>query len=399
VCTDQLTNDDVLSACPCGHIFHERCLSQWITQCRNAPVCPMCRAKASRKNIIKKLYFNAANTSILSQDEIGSELVAFGCGSNANRRLGVEGQKELKPVKCDFGQLVFVDANINTCLIDRDGKLKMNGVEETRLTKQIKAATTGLDRSRFAIDADGKLLTWGGNSAGQLGHGDTNLRDAPTVVEKLKDVKIKQLDVFGGTVACTTEENEAFVWGRCAAFGLGSKVTMPTKLDGRFCHINVGCQHALMLDESNEVYAIGENAYGELGVNDWTRRSTWTKVVGLDGQRVIKIQCGYLCSAILTDDGVYAMAHLGTLGSIRNKNTPTKIKLPNVADISLSASHILAKTTAGQVFAWGLNGAGKCGIGTSSHVDKPTRVQLPDDVTVVKVSAGCEHSIFTCKKK
>ena len=27
VCTDQLTNEDTLSACPCGHVFHEKCLS------------------------------------------------------------------------------------------------------------------------------------------------------------------------------------------------------------------------------------------------------------------------------------------------------------------------------------------------------------------------------------
>jgi hypothetical protein len=74
VCTDQLTNEDHISACPCGHTFHQNCLQQWITQCRNQPVCPFCRAKAPRKSVIQQLFFNAPNTSISSQDSPSSAL-------------------------------------------------------------------------------------------------------------------------------------------------------------------------------------------------------------------------------------------------------------------------------------------------------------------------------------
>ena len=269
----------------------------------------------------------------------------------------------------------------------------------------IKAATTGEDDSRYALDVDGRLWTWGGNCSGQLGHGDLKPRIEPTMIEALKGVKVNQLDVFGMIVACTTVENEAFVWGDCTPFGLGGRVKTPTNLNRRICQINVGWDHALMLDEANEVYAIGNNECGQLGLDDFTPRSTWTKVPGLDGKRVIKIQCGSECSALLTDDGVYAMGYnlFGMMPDNKElpirKLTPTKIELPDVTDISLGINHILAMTTTGQVFAWGWNSeaaAGACGVGTSSDVGKPTRVLLPDDVTALSISAGSLHSIIKC---
>ena len=219
---------------------------------------------------------------------------------------------------------------------------------------------------------------------------------------ELKGKRIKQLSVFTTTVACTTHDNEAYVWGDCTAFGLGYRpyrVVTPTKLDRKVCVIEVGRNHALMLDEANDVYSIGVNDWGKLGLGDETRRSTWTKVTGLDGERVIKIQCGAHCSAILTDRGLYAMGAQLFGAANEHRNTPTKIKLENVIDISLKYFHILAKTRTG-VFAWGWNLEGRCGVDSNEdQIEAPTRVQVPDEFVVLDISAGCTHSILKCKLK
>ena len=120
-------------------------------------------------------------------EEIETEHIVFGCGNNENGQLGIKSESELKPVACSFGEFDVVDANVETCLIDRYGQLEVNGEKETRLRKPIKAATTGGDGSRFALDVDGKLLTWGGNSFGQLGHGDQ--RWAKLLTKSLKRLK------------------------------------------------------------------------------------------------------------------------------------------------------------------------------------------------------------------
>lgn len=64
VCTDQLTNEDIISVMPCGHVFHASCVTRWLKECKNKPVCPLCRAKASRASIIGTLYFAIPNISI-----------------------------------------------------------------------------------------------------------------------------------------------------------------------------------------------------------------------------------------------------------------------------------------------------------------------------------------------
>ena len=118
-------------------------------------------------------------------------------------------------------------------------------------------------------------------------------------------------------------------------------------------------------------------------------------MTGLNGER----QCGSTCSAILTDRGLYAMGNR-LFGAVNEKrNTPTKIALENVIDISLKYGHILAKTTKG-VFAWGWNGYGQCGVDSNAHqIQEPTRVQIQDGFVVLDISAGFHHSILKCQLK
>lgn len=48
-----------------------------------------------------------------------------------------------------------------------------------------------------AIDVEGNVWTWGVNAKGQLGHGNYQSQDAPTLVEAILDKKIKELAVGG----------------------------------------------------------------------------------------------------------------------------------------------------------------------------------------------------------
>lgn len=39
VCLDPFKTKDVLALCPCGHVFHKKCLNKWL---KRRLVCPMC---------------------------------------------------------------------------------------------------------------------------------------------------------------------------------------------------------------------------------------------------------------------------------------------------------------------------------------------------------------------
>lgn len=45
VCLEDFSKGDRIATCSCRHVFHSRCLTQWL-QCRNN--CPLCKAPVSR---------------------------------------------------------------------------------------------------------------------------------------------------------------------------------------------------------------------------------------------------------------------------------------------------------------------------------------------------------------
>jgi hypothetical protein len=92
--------------------------------------------------------------------------------------------------------------------------------------------------------------------------------------------------------------------------------------------VAAGAMHSLVLTESGEVYAWGDNEFGQLGLGDMVVRLTPTKVEGLP--KVKAVAAGYDHSLVLTESGeVYAWGwndygQLG-LGDTEDRLTPTKV--------------------------------------------------------------------------
>lgn len=122
-----------------------------------------------------------------------------------------------------FGEVEFVNACGKMCIIDQSGNLFLDGVKETRITTGAKVAANDC-QSYFVIDAAGDLWSWGDNENGQLGHGDTNDRETPKLIEALKGKHTAEVTTFNECVVCITVDNTCFVWGKCNRFGLGSDI-------------------------------------------------------------------------------------------------------------------------------------------------------------------------------
>lgn len=66
------------------------------------------------------------------------------------------------------------------------------------------------------LSANGLLYSFGkSNSSGQLGHGDKNCRNLPTLIEKLKSIgeKIKFVSCGFKHVICKTGLSKIYCWG------------------------------------------------------------------------------------------------------------------------------------------------------------------------------------------
>ena len=54
ICHEDINfSDEEISVLRCGHLFHKRCLQQWLD---TNSTCPQCRSKVNKKNYIKKLF-------------------------------------------------------------------------------------------------------------------------------------------------------------------------------------------------------------------------------------------------------------------------------------------------------------------------------------------------------
>ncbi|CAF1056368.1 unnamed protein product [Brachionus calyciflorus] len=74
ICTEIFVINAHISACSCGHIFHEECLFRWFSTQKS---CPQCRAKLKESEVIRRLYLteseSIASTQSLSISQCNDE--------------------------------------------------------------------------------------------------------------------------------------------------------------------------------------------------------------------------------------------------------------------------------------------------------------------------------------
>src|SRR5439155_4577884 len=162
-----------------------------------------------------------------------------------------------------------------------------------------------------------------------------------------------------------------------------------------------GIEHSLALKSDGTVWAWGDNFFGELGDGTTTNRTAPVQVVGLTG--VAAIAAGrYHSLAVKTDGTAWAWGWnaYGQLGVTATGQcagdpcslTPVQITALNgVAQIAGGSSHSLARKSDGTVWAWGNNGDGQLGDGTTTTRTAPA--QVGGLAGVSKLAAGGWHSV------
>ena len=153
-----------------------------------------------------------------------------------------------------------------------------------------------------------------------------------------------------------------------------------------------GRYHSLALKPDGTIWAWGYNAYGQLGDGTTINRSNAVQVSGLNG--VIAVSGGIQDSLALTSDGTvwaWGFNAYGELGNGTNSGynpnpTPVQVSgLNGVVAIADGGSGLALKSD-GTVWAWGYNGSGQLGDGTTTNHYTP--VQVSGLNGVIAVSGG-----------
>ncbi len=192
-------------------------------------------------------------------------------------------------------------------------------------------------------------------------------------------------------------------------------VTLPGA-SGPVAEIAAGEGHSLAVTSTGQLYAFGDNFFGQLGstTNSSTSNANSTPaLVTLPGATgpVTQVAAGANHSLVVTSSGqlyAFGLNRYGQLGSTTRNGTekanptPTLVSLSGatgpVTQVAAGESFSLAVTSTGQLYAFGLNNFGQLGIKTNSGTEKanptPTLVSLSGATgPVTQVAAGATFSL------
>ena len=254
----------------------------------------------------------------------------------------------------------------------------------------IVSVIAGWHRSFAIHDNDGSVFSWGENSSGELGLGDTVGHLRPDLIPNLSGVA----DIAAGvehTLALKTD-GTVLSWGNNSngQLGLGTttSTTAPTTISGISNVVSIaagfGTSYAVTVD--GLVYAWGRGAGGVLGIGDTTDRLAPVQIPGLNG--VTQIESGLFGFVVaLKNDGTVWQWGDGTI------SIPTQVSgLTGVIELSAGGGGYVVLKSDGTLESWGNNAEGQLGDGT-----------LTPSTTPVAVVDGCATSQFdidivTCER-
>jgi RCC1 and BTB domain-containing protein len=223
---------------------------------------------------------------------------------------------------------------------------------------------------------------------------------------------IKFVCIFGENsdeVLFVTKDDFVFGFGsnRNGCLGLGNDSTLEPKVVEELCHkeiidISYGWNYVIVLTKSGSCYSMGRNDCGQLGIGTTAETNRPKFINGLKYEQIIAISCGYKHSLVLSSLGdIYAFGNndFGQLGIASNTNQLTPLRmngfvLEKVVAISCSSIHSLALTESGHVFSWGYNENGNLGIGNFDNKNSPQRVVLNDAIIIRKIVCGLGHNLM-----
>ena len=236
-----------------------------------------------------------------------------------------------------------------------------------------------------AIKTDGTLWTWGNNSNGQLGDNTTTQRNTP-VTTFAGGINWKQVACGGSHTAAIKTDGTLWTWGNNAYGRLGDNTTthrstpVTTFAGGtNWKQVSGGSSFTAAIKTDGTLWTWGRNYAGQLGTNTTTHRSTpGTTFAG--GTNWKQVSCGYHHTAAIKTDGTLWTWGYNIFGQVGNNVefgpdviTPvtTFAGGTNWKQVACGDYHNAAIKTNGTLWTWGLNSNGQIGDNTSTQRNTP----------------------------
>eukprot|EP00742_Colponemidia_sp_Colp-10_P005177 GILJ01005529.1.p1 GENE.GILJ01005529.1~~GILJ01005529.1.p1 ORF type:complete len:638 (+),score=72.35 GILJ01005529.1:42-1916(+) len=205
----------------------------------------------------------------------------------------------------------------------------------------------------LALTVDGVVYSWGCSSVGRCGNGSVASVLAPQVVRSFAKVKISFIAAAYHHCMALTATGTLFTWGAGAKGQLGHgrtdsvltpKLVEPLQKE-RVRLLAVGRFHSLAVTVGGDVYGWGSNEYGQLGWQETVAARIHTEPVlipDLIDRKIIQISAGFVHSAAVNHAGdlfTWGSNVYGQCGieSTQESSRPSKLSKTSLRDLCLYA--------------------------------------------------------------
>jgi alpha-tubulin suppressor-like RCC1 family protein len=259
----------------------------------------------------------------------------------------------------------------------------------------------------LAVTSTGIAYAWGNNTNGRLGTGNTTNQSSPvTVVGGITNWS--QVSAGYRHSLGVTSTGIAYAWGYSDSGRLGtgtSTISSPATILGGITNwrqLAAGTSHSLGVTSTGIAYAWGNNVFGQLGIGGGAAQTSPVTVVGgITNWSQVSTGGfdGGLFSLGVTSTGIaYAWGYNGS-GKLGDGTTTSRLSpvvvvggITNWSQLSGGQNHSLGLTTTGIAYAWGGNFVGQLGDGTTTNRSSP--VTLVGGITNwSRVAAGSRHNL------
>ncbi|MEQ2252130.1 RCC1 and BTB domain-containing protein 2, partial [Ilyodon furcidens] len=165
------------------------------------------------------------------------------------------------------------------------------------------------------------------------------------------------------------------------------------------CVFGSAANEAFYVTVNDEVFALGTNCSGCLGLGDLQSTIEPRRIDVLCGKKIVSLSYGTGPHVVIaTADGeVFAWGHNGYSqlgnGTTNHGLTPalvsTNLISKRVTEVACGSHHTIALTSDGEVYAWGYNNSGQVGSGSTANQPTPRRVSsCLQNKVVVNIACG-----------
>jgi alpha-tubulin suppressor-like RCC1 family protein len=268
--------------------------------------------------------------------------------------------------------------------------------------KKFKVISAG-DEESFAIDDSGNLWGWGDNGNGQLGDGTDRIHISP---EQIKTgTKFKSVSSGDYHTMAIDESGNLWIWGDNDYYQLGdgTKVESFTpkqlKPDTKFISVSAGYMYSMAIDESGNLWGWGYNSIGQVGNGTTDNVLIPVQIAAGTKFKTVSASPSQNAHTLAIDESGNLWAWgdnwYGQLGdnSTEDKLLPEKILSDHIfTTVSAGLEHSVAVDNLGNLWVWGTNDDGELGNG----VDEwrcPTPVITKKGTIFNQASAGHSRTL------